>query len=88
MVCKILRVDVVLALRGKSRSGHYADVASGLYTRPVKIGPRASGWPEPEVAALQAAVIAGTTQDEVRALVRRLELDRTKLVPHRTTGRD
>lgn len=73
---RILRLQPVLDARGKRRSSHYNDVASGLFTRPVKIGPRAAGWPETEVAALQAARIAGKTDDEIKALVRALEAQR------------
>lgn len=76
MVKRILRVPAVLAARGKSRSGHYADITAGLYTPPVKIGPRGSGWPDDEVAALQAATIAGKSPDEIRALVRQLTAGR------------
>lgn len=78
MVARILRLQPVLDARGKRRSSHYSDVACGLFTRPVKIGPRAAGWPESEVAALQSARIAGKTDDEIRVLVRRLEADRAK----------
>jgi prophage regulatory protein len=76
MVSNILRLPTVIAARGKCRSGHYADVSKGLYTRPVKIGARASGWPESEVLALQSATIAGKAPDEIRTLVRDLEAQR------------
>lgn len=76
MVKRILRVPAVLAARGKSRSGHYADISAGLYTPPVKIGPRCAGWPDNEVEALQSATIAGKSPDEIRSLVRRLTADR------------
>lgn len=76
MTNSILRPPRVVAIRGKCRSSHYADIQAGLFTRPVKIGPRASGWPESEVAALQAARIAGKTDDEIRALVKSLEAQR------------
>lgn len=79
MVARILRIQSVLDARGKRRSSHYSDVAAGLFTRPIKIGPRAAGWPENELAALQAARIAGKSDDDIRALVRRLEADRQKV---------
>lgn len=76
----ILRLKPVLAARGGiSQSGHYADCASGLYTKPVKIGPRASGWPASEVAALNSARIAGKSDDEIRALVATLTAARAAL---------
>jgi prophage regulatory protein len=76
MVQKIFRVGAVLQVRGKSRSGHYDDIGKGLYTRPVKIGRRASGWPESEVEALQNAAIRGATSDAISKLVRDLEAAR------------
>lgn len=77
MVIKILRLRSVLDATGKRRSSHYNDIAAGLFTRAVKLGPRAVGWPETDVAALQAARIAGKSDDEIRVLVRKLEATRT-----------
>jgi hypothetical protein len=48
----------------------------GLFTHPVQIGLRAVGWPSSEVAALNAARIAGKSDEEIRALVVRLEAAR------------
>jgi hypothetical protein len=48
----------------------------GLWTKQVKLGPRAVGWPAHEVAALNAARIAGKTDDEIRALVVKLHAAR------------
>ena len=72
----ILRLPAVLRERGRSRSTHYLDIQQGLFTRPVSIGARAVGWPENEVAALNDARIAGKCDDEIRALVARLEAAR------------
>jgi prophage regulatory protein len=72
----ILRLPAVLRERGRSRSTHYLDIQQGLFTRPVSIGARAVGWPEHEVATLNDARIAGKTDDEIRALVARLEAAR------------
>lgn len=57
---------------GKSRSSIYADMKDGLLTPGVKLGARAVGWPEREVAAINAARIAGKSSKEIRALVKRL----------------
>lgn len=73
MATTILRLPAVLRERGRSRSAHYLDIQQGLFTRPVSIGARAVGWPESEVTALNAARIAGKSDDDIRALVRRLE---------------
>ncbi|RZL65995.1 MAG: transcriptional regulator [Variovorax sp.] len=70
--------DVLDATKTK-KSKLYADIQAGLYTRPVKIGPRASRWPRSEVAALNAARIAGKSNDEIRALVLQLMAARAAL---------
>ncbi len=77
MIPKIYRVCDTLKARGIGRTQHYADINAGLFPKPVKIGRRMSGWPESEVAAINTAKIAGKTDSEIRALVRRLELART-----------
>jgi len=72
----IQRLRSVLHERGRSRSSHYLDIKQGFFTHPVQIGLRAVGWPSSEVAALNAARIAGKTDDEIRALVVKLEAAR------------
>ncbi|WP_448172286.1 helix-turn-helix transcriptional regulator [Rhizobacter fulvus] len=69
----ILRPPAVTGASGQSRSTLYANVAQRLWTRPVKLGPRAVGWPAGEVEALNAARIAGKTDAEIRSLVCSLE---------------
>ena len=73
MTHTILRLPFVLRERGRSRSAHYLDIQLGLFTRPVAIGLRAVGWPADEVDVLNAARIAGKTDEEIRALVVKLE---------------
>jgi prophage regulatory protein len=58
---------------GLSRSTLYLRIADGVFTRPVSLGGRAVGWPAHEVAALNAARIAGKPDSEIRALVTQLE---------------
>jgi prophage regulatory protein len=72
----ILRTRSVLERRGRSRSSHYADIKAGLFVKPVLIGLRATGTPDYEVDTLIAARIAGKTDEEIRALVIKLEADR------------
>lgn len=69
----ILRRKQVESESGYSRSTIYLRISQGLWTRPVSLGPRAVGWPAGEVAALNAARIAGRSDDEIRALVVKLE---------------
>ncbi len=76
MATTILRLPAVIRERGRSRSAHYMDIQQGLFTPPVPIGARAVGWPADEVAMLNAARIAGKTEDEIRALVAKLQVAR------------
>ena len=71
-----LRIPTVLKRRGVSRSGLYAHIAARLFPKPVAIGLRAVAYPDYEVDALNAARIAGRSDDEIRALVVRLEAAR------------
>lgn len=65
MVTTISRLPTVLRERGRSRSAHYQDIKQGLFTRPVQIGLRSVGWPSIEVATINAARIAGKSEDEI-----------------------
>lgn len=72
----IHRIPAVLRIRGRSRSAHYKDIQDGLFPHPVRIGQRAVGHPENELTELNAARIAGKSDEEIRALVIRLEAAR------------
>ncbi len=72
-IMNILRQPTVSAKSGMSRSTLYLRISQGLWTKPVKIGDRASGWPEHEIDALNAARIADKSNDEIRTLVSDLE---------------
>lgn len=74
---KMLRIDETLAATGDTRSPMYAKVAAGLFPRPVKLGRRATGWPEHEVEAILVARTAGVTDAELVKLVSTLH-DRRK----------
>lgn len=76
MVQQILRLPAVKSATGLSRSTLYLRIASGVFPCPVSLGGRAVGWPAHEVAALNAARIAGKSDAEIRALVTRLEAAR------------
>jgi len=62
---------------GLSRSTIYLRVSQGLWTKPVSLGARAVGWPSDEIDTLNAARIAGKSDDEIRELVCKLEAART-----------
>jgi prophage regulatory protein len=48
---RILRLSGVREKTGKSTSAIYADMAKGMFPRPVPLGDRAVGWLEHEVGA-------------------------------------
>jgi prophage regulatory protein len=55
-----------------SHASIYSAVHAGLFTVPVQIGQRSVGWPDHEVAAINAARIRGDSEDQIRALVNKL----------------
>ncbi|MBS0587660.1 MAG: AlpA family phage regulatory protein [Proteobacteria bacterium] len=73
---QIQRLPAVKFQSGLSRSTLYLRIAQGLWTKPISLGARAVGWPSSEVEAINAARIAGKTDDEIRALVVQLEAAR------------
>lgn len=79
MLQTILRLPAVKSESGLSRSTIYLRIAQRLWTRPISLGARAVGWPSSEVAAINAARIAGKTDDEIRTLVVKLEAARKAL---------
>jgi prophage regulatory protein len=72
----ILRRKQVQAETGYSRSTIYLRISEGLWPKPVSLGPRAVGWPAHEVEAVNAARIAGRSEEAIRTLVAQLEADR------------
>jgi prophage regulatory protein len=54
----LLRLPQVKARTGLSRSELYRRMAAGDFPQPVKLGTRASAWPESEVSAWCEARIA------------------------------
>jgi prophage regulatory protein len=72
----IIRRKQVEARTGLARSTIYDRVKSGTFPSPVSLGARAVGWPAQEIEALNAARIAGLSDEEIRALVAKLEAAR------------
>lgn len=72
----LLRLPTVKAQSGYSRSTIYLRISQGLWTKPVSLGARAVAWPAGDVAALNAARIAGKNDNQIRALVLKLEAAR------------
>jgi prophage regulatory protein len=76
----ILRMPAVKFETGhRSHASIYTAIKAGLFTKPVPIGQRSVGWPSDEVQAIIAARIAGKSEIEIRALVKRLEAQRATL---------
>lgn len=76
MLQTILRLPAVKSACGLSRSTVYLRISQGLWPKPVSLGARTVGWPAAEVAAVNAARIAGKSDEEVRQLVAKLEASR------------
>jgi prophage regulatory protein len=76
MLNTLLRLPAVKAQSGYSRSTIYLRMSQGLWTKPVSLGARAVAWPAGDVAALNAARIAGKTDMQICALVQKLEAAR------------
>lgn len=60
----------------RSHASIYGLIREGLWTPPVKIGERSSGWPSEEVQAINAARIAGQSDEQIRELVKQLHAKR------------
>lgn len=74
-----VRLPALKMITGLSRSSIYSRIAQRLFVKPVALGPRAVAWPAGEVAALNAARIAGKSDAEIRDLVMQLEASRQKV---------
>ena len=59
------------------RATTYQRIQDGTYPPPVKIG-RLSCWPAREITAVNEALIAGRSDDEIRQLVQDLVRQRTE----------
>lgn len=77
----IMRMPAVKAETGhRSHASIYNAIREGIFTKPVRIGARAVGWPSDEVQAIVAARIAGKSPVQIRALVSQLEAARKRLL--------
>ena len=77
----ILRLPEVMRQSGASRSTLYLRISQGLWSKPIKLGPRAVGWPAGEVSMINSARSAGQSDAEIRALVGQLEAARKTAFP-------
>ncbi len=72
MSVSILRISGLLARTGNKRSTAYDRIKKGLLPPPISIGGATSGWPDNEIDAINAARIAGQSDDQIRKLVKGL----------------
>jgi prophage regulatory protein len=76
----IWRIEICKSHSGyKSTASIYNNIRDGLWTKPVRIGPRSVGWPSNEVEAINMHRIAGATDDQIRELVLRLHAKRSEV---------
>jgi prophage regulatory protein len=68
----VIRRPAVSAASGYSRSTLYKRIKEGLFTPPISLGGGISGWPSSEVEAINAARIAGKSDEEIKTLVAKL----------------
>ena len=77
----IWRLETCKASTGyRSTASIYQLIKKGLWPKPVNINVRSVGWPDSEILAINAARIAGQTDDQIRDLVKRLHLKRNELI--------
>lgn len=73
---ELCREPQFLTVTAHKRATARDQIARGLLPPPVKIGARASAWPLHELQAVNAARVAGRSEDEIKQLVARLVKER------------
>ena len=73
MSISLLRLPVVLARTGLSRSTVYARIAEGTFPPPIALGPRAVAWPDSVIDAWIAERIDQGNGTGRRAVLAKLE---------------
>jgi prophage regulatory protein len=80
-------MDILRIRDVKAKTGHrshvtiYTAMKAGLFPTGVAIGSRSIGWPSYEVDAINAARVAGQTNEQIKALVAKLHADRLLVFP-------
>ncbi len=64
MAITVLRLPVVMARTGLSRSTIYAKIAAGAFPEPINLGARAVGWLADEIEAWLMARIEASRNDD------------------------
>jgi prophage regulatory protein len=71
--------DVCRATGHASQTSLHNMVKAGTLTKPVAIGARAVAWPDYEIAAINAARVAGRSDEQLRTLVDQLHARRAEV---------
>jgi prophage regulatory protein len=69
---RLLRQPPSGGILGLPPASFYEQIKQGLIPPGIKIGPRRVAWLESEIRAILAARVAGSTDAQIRALVKRL----------------
>lgn len=76
----MLRMKSVLEKTGyRTHTSIYQLISVGLFPKGVQLAARSVAWPDNEVEAINAARVAGKTEEEIRALVNRLHQQRQEI---------
>lgn len=73
---RLIRLPDVIAATGMGKGTIYKRIRAGLFPKPITFGERFAAWPESEVAAMNAALIRGDSEEKLSALVKQLEKQR------------
>lgn len=76
---KIIRLPEVLNSYPVSKSTFYLKLQDGFLPPSISLGEKAVGYIEHEYQAVLAAMVAGDSEDEIKALVKSLVNERQKL---------
>lgn len=66
---QFIKISTVLHQSALSKSTLYSKIQAGLFPPPCSIGARAVAWLQGEVDTVLAAMVAGKSDNEMRALV-------------------
>ena len=85
----IWRIETCKAATGyRSTASIYNNIKDGLWPKAINIGRRSVGWPSDEIIAINAARIAGQTDEQIRELVKRLHAKRNEQIATSSGERD
>jgi len=79
MKCSLIRRKEVEGKTGLKHSMIYDLIKKGELVEPIKIGERAVAWIESEIDVINAARMAGQSNDEIRELVKTLTAKRQQI---------